>query len=375
MVARTTSGTSAFAPAVRPRIAVAADGSLAAIVEPARVTVIEVPSGAVVAEIGVDPDAAACEVAWVSAPPRLIVLSRYAAHSTVHLVDAHGPRTVAEIRLESPMRLYATVGPHALAVGAMGAAVLTAGDGHLMPYQFPARAVPACAGAAAGQFVVALAGAIEEWDPATRMPKRRLKLPRPSIITAVGGSERAMWMTTQQDPTRVDVMPLVNRGQPKFHDLPEPIASVAAHPRSDLIACVGADTGRLYVVDLDGRARLRVIAADGIDRVEAAGLVVGRMVGIVAAQARRQVAVIALDGRDGSEAAGTPAVLPAVAEDASTASAFGTPAPAEEPAPRSSLYEDAEVAIAAAIPTVIDGAAPVGGADDWDRPRPSSRRA
>ena len=353
MVARTASGASAFAPAVRPRIAVAGDGSLAAIVEPTRVTVIELPGGGVVAEIGVDPEAGACEVAWVGAPARLLVLSRYAAHSTVHLVDAHGPRMVSEIRLESPMRLYATVGPHALAVGAMGAAVLTAGEAHLTPYQFPARAVPVAAGAAAGQFVVALAGAIEEWDPQTRMPKRRLKLPRPSVITAVGGSERAVWMTTQQDPTRIDVMPLVNRGQPKFHDLPEPIAHVAAHPRSDLIVCIGADTGRLYAVDLDGRTRLRTIAADGLDRVEAAGLIVGRMVGVVAAQARRPIAVVALDGRD-VDVAAVPAVLPDT-----SAGAEPTPFPLddEEPAPaRSTLYEEEPVEVAA-VPLPIEPAA------------------
>ncbi len=355
MVARTASGATPFAPQVRPRVAVAADGSLAAIVEPTRVTVIELPSGATVAEIGVDLEASGCEVAWVGAPPRLLVHSRYMAHSTVHLVDAHGPHTVAEIRLESPMRLYATVGPHALAVGALGAAVLTAGEAHLTPYQFPARAVPVAAGAAAGQFVVALAGAIEEWDPATRMPKRRLKLPRPSVITAVGGSERAVWMTTQQDPTRIDVMPLVNRGQPKYHELPEPIASVAAHPRSDLVVCIGADSGRLYVVDLDGRARLRVIAAEGIERAEAVGLVVGRMVGVVAAQARRPVAVLAIDGRDATEAAGVAsAVLAATLAEA----AFDAPERGDSDAGRSSLYGD-DAPAPDIVPAVAPGEPPL----------------
>jgi hypothetical protein len=32
------------------------------------------------------------------------------------------------------------------------------------------------------------------------------------LITAVGGSDRVVWMTTQQDPTRLDVFALVNRG-------------------------------------------------------------------------------------------------------------------------------------------------------------------
>ena len=236
-------------------------------------------------------------------PPRLLVVSRYAAHSVVHLLDPYGPRTIAEIRLETPMKLFGTTGNHALVVGARGAAVLTASESHLTPYQFPARAVPVAAGAAGSQFVVALPSAIEEWDPAARMPKRRLKLPRPAVITALGGTERVVWMTTQHDRKRVDVVPLVNRGQPKTHDVPEPIAEVTAHPRVDLLACVGGDTGRLYIVDLDGRAGMRVVGPPGIDRVESAALVVGRMLGVLAAQANHPIALVSLDGREQLEAA------------------------------------------------------------------------
>jgi len=236
------------------------------------------------------------------------VLSRYAAHSTVHLLDPYGPRTIAEIRLEAPMRLFASVGAHALAVGALGAAVLTAGDNNLTLYQFPARSVPIAAGAAGGQFVVALAGAIEEWDPQSRMPKRRIKLAKAGVLTAVGGSDRVVWWTAQGDPTRLEVSPLVNRGQPKSHELPEPIAHASGHPRSDLVVCVGADSGRVYVVDLDGRHGLRVIGPEGIDRVEAAGLVVGRMVGVLAAQAKRPIAVVSLDRKEAE--ATTPIAVP-----------------------------------------------------------------
>lgn len=319
-----------YSPAELPRVSVAADGTLAAIHESSRVTILEIPSGVAFAEVGADPDALASEVAWVAGPPRLLVLSRYAAHSTVHLLDPYGPRTIAEIRLEAPMRLYATVGNAALVIGSIGAAVLVANESSLAPYQFPARAVPVTAGAAASQFVVALAGSIEEWDPQTRLPKRRLRLPRSAAITAVGGSERVVWMTTQQEPARIDVIPLVNRGQPKAHDLPEPIARIASHPRSDLVACVGADTGRLYVIDLDGRTRQRVIAPEGIDRIESVGLLVGRMVGVLAAQAGHPIAIVALDGRDAREVDGEPAatVAPALRSEPARRSALDDAGPA-----------------------------------------------
>ncbi|HET9990452.1 MAG TPA: hypothetical protein VFQ65_18100, partial [Kofleriaceae bacterium] len=103
MVARSASAT--FVPADKPRIAIASDGTLAAIHEPTRITVVDLPGCAAFAEVGIDPEAGASEVVWIGAPPRLAVLSRYAAHSTVHLLDPYGPRTIAEIRLEAPMKL------------------------------------------------------------------------------------------------------------------------------------------------------------------------------------------------------------------------------------------------------------------------------
>lgn len=283
----------------------APDGTLAAIHEPTRINVVEIPSCSQFAELGTDALADG-DVAWVGTPPRLLVLSRYDSYSVVHLVDPFGPRSIAELRLDSPMRLYAAVGSHALVIGATSALVLAASDKAITPHVFPARAQPAAAGSAGTQFIVATASTIEEWDPATRMPKRRLKLPRPASITAVGGSDRVVWMTTQQEPARLDVIALVNRGQPKAHDLPEPIAAVASHPRSDLVACIGATTGRVWAVDLDGRSGVRQLDPDGIDRADAVGIVLGRVAGVLAAQAERAIAVVTLER---GEAAGGAAPL------------------------------------------------------------------
>ena len=314
------------------------DGTLAAVHEPTSVSVLEMPGCTAFAEVRIDPNAAASDVAWLGTPPRLLVVARYDAHSSAHLIDPLGPRTIAEIRLETPMKLFGTIRNHALAVGSMGAAVLTATDTHLTPYHFPARSVPTTAGAAGAQFVVAVPGAIEEWDPAARMPKRRLKLPRPAAITALGGSDRVVWMTTQQDPARIDVIPLVNRGQPRAHELPEPIAHVTGHPRSDLLAVVGRDTGRLYIIDLDGRSGMRIVGPEVITRVEAAGLVIGRQTGVVAGQAKHPLAFVPLDTPREPEAprAATPSTPPPIA---------GAP-------PGSSLAEEPPAKAAAPAPVV-----------------------
>jgi hypothetical protein len=332
---------SAYLAAEGSRLAVAADGALAAVIEPRRVVIVELASAAPIAEVGLDGAAEDTDVAWVGPPSRLLVVARGASHSSVHLIDplgAGGPQQVAQIRIEASMRIRAAVGPYALAIGARSAAVLVAGDAQVTPYQFPARGLPTVAGAAARQFVVAVAGAIEEWDPQARIPKRRLRLPRAAAITALGGSERLVWVTTQQDPARIDVVALVNTGQPKAHELPEAIAEVASQPHRELLVCRGADTGRLYVVDLDGRAPIATLEPEGMDRVDAAALYAGRTTGVIAVRAHRPIALIGLDGREVTVAApparpSAPelAARPAEPDDAGDAREDAGAAPAAAP--------------------------------------------
>ncbi|HEY6174997.1 MAG TPA: hypothetical protein VIX73_11155, partial [Kofleriaceae bacterium] len=225
-------------------------------------------------------------------------------------------------------------------------------EAHLTFYPFSSRAVPLAAGVAASQFVVALPAAIEEWDPQSRVPTRRFRLPRAAAITGVGGSERVLWMTTQQEPARIDVIPLFNRSQPRAHDLPEPIASIAGHPRSDLVVCIGGETGVLYVVDLDGRARMRTLAPDGLDHVESAALAVGRTISVLAAQTGRPVALLALDVRDSAiEPMGTAAAFAASTADVQASLSTDSDAPTIAPSP---LSIDPDALVAAPSPLSID---------------------
>src|ERR1043165_456359 len=297
MVRRIESETATHVAGERCGVIAAPDGSHAAIIESGRIVVIDLAHGATVAEVGVATTPEHTDVAWIGASARLIVLSRRGTHSTVHLIDIEGPRARAEIQIEGMMRIASTVGPHALVIGASSTAVLTAGDAPAAPYHPPSRAVPAAVGAAARQFVVAVGGAIEEWDPQQRAPRKRLRLPRPAAISQVGGNERLVWMTTQQDPARIDVIVHVNRSQPKVHELPEPIAHVSAHPQRDLLACLGRETGAVYVVDLEGRAALRPLYLGGLGRVGAVALFAGGTVGVGAARAGEPVRLFPLDGR------------------------------------------------------------------------------
>src|SRR5215467_4265460 len=118
MVRRIESETATHVAADRSGVVAAPDGTHAAIVEPGRIVVVELRHATPIAEIGVATPPEHTDVAWIGAPPRLLVLSRRATHSTVHLIDIDGPRARAEIQIEGTMRLGATVGTHALVIGA-----------------------------------------------------------------------------------------------------------------------------------------------------------------------------------------------------------------------------------------------------------------
>jgi hypothetical protein len=271
------------------------DGARAAVVEPDRVVVVELAGARTVSEIGLATAEADTDVAWVGAG--LLVLARHPGHSTVHLIDVDGPRLRAEIRIERAMRIAATLGAQALVLGDAGAAVLTAGEAQLTAFLFPSRARPSAAGTAGAEFVVAVPGGIEEWDPQRRVPRNRMRLARQPTVLQLGGSERLVWMTTQQEPARIDVIPRLARAQPRAYELPEPIARVSGHPRRDVLACVGGETGRLYVVELEGKAGPRTVAVPGLARVDVAALFVGDAVGVVAARAGHALGVAVLEGK------------------------------------------------------------------------------
>jgi hypothetical protein len=279
------------------------DHPLVAIVEPERAIIVTMPQGAVMAEIMLRGDAEGVDIAWIGQPPRLLVVSRLPDHTEVHLLDVTGAgdgggvRLCAEKRVEAAMRLVATNASYGLLCGTTSSAVLTRSEDNLAIHPVAARGVPSAAGALGTQIVVGLPGLLEIWDPVARVAKRRLKLPRPAQIRAVGGSDRQIWLTTLSEPNRLEVLPLVNRGQPKAHDLPEPIGTVSGHPKLDVVVCNGADSGRLYVIDLEGRTPVRELAHELFGgRPMAMSLIGARPPAIVAVAAGQAPRLLGLDG-------------------------------------------------------------------------------
>jgi hypothetical protein len=322
----------AFAPRDRPRITVANDGSVAAICEVGRITLAALPECAAFAEIAIDLDARV-EVGWLGIEPQLLVLSSYRSHTIAQLFDPQKLAPIAELWVDSRLRLVATVEAHALALSSSGAAVFVAEHSGLGVVEWPIKPVPDVAGAGAEHFLVPDHASIVECDPRTRMPASRLPIPPHAAFTRLGGNARSVWATTQYDASRIAVIPLVNRGQSGVHKLPEPIAQVSGHPRSDFLACIGAETGRLYLVDLDSRAPLQTIAVPGIDRVESVAVVDGEWVGLLVGSGGRPITSLVVEGmtaagRDQSLAVTSASEVPAVMAERLTQVPHATPTPA-----------------------------------------------
>ncbi|MCX5747205.1 MAG: hypothetical protein NT062_32445 [Proteobacteria bacterium] len=298
-----------YIPVDRPRVAVAQGGTVAAIHEPTRLTFVGIPDGAPFAMVPLDVAATGIDVAWLER--RLLVLARFPTHSLARVIEPSGARVLAERRLEAWLHLRASVDGHALVTAdtaPFGVAILAFVHDHLVVNPFPTRVVPVVVGTADAKFVITAHATIDEWDPVGLIAQRRLRLPATSAgatVTAVGGSARVAWWTTREAPRRIDVLPLVTRGQPRTHELPEPIAQIAGQPHSDLLACLGADTGRVYVVDLDGRAPLRVLDTTPVTHAHAVGLVVGPDVRVLVSEATMPTTLVSLDA---SPARATPPI-------------------------------------------------------------------
>src|SRR6185436_9422986 len=169
----------------------------------------------------------------------------------------------------------------------------------------------------------------------------------------IGGTERVVWMTTQQDPSRIDVIAQVNRSQPKVHELPEPIAHVSGHPQRDVLVCLGRDSGSVYIVTLEGRVPLRMVDLDGMARADAVALVAGPALGVVAARAGQPIGVFALDGR------GSAMAMPSSSSAASLGPASDDGEADPQPR-RSTLYDSPFGGDDEASPrrTIVAGSAP-----------------
>lgn len=232
-----------------PRIDVAANGSVIAIAEPERVCIAGVPDLVLRAEIGIDPDANGCEVSFIGR--QLLIASRYASYTTLYLIDPEGPQKLAELRVELGLYLLAKSGDRVLATSNGGTVVISATEDRIEVARLPLRSEPSsAAGLGNGQFILNVGGGFEEWDGRTRAPLRRFKLSRPQSIRTLGYAAQNLWWVTTADPTHIEILPVGGRAQARVCVVPEAVSRVVGHPDIDAVLAIGAESRRVYVVDI-----------------------------------------------------------------------------------------------------------------------------
>ena len=245
-------------------IAVHRDGELAVIVGQARALVLSLADLTLIAGLDVDIAALAVDAVWLG--ERLLVSETFATHTLVHLYDVTGAavRTCSEKQIESSCRVRGGGGTAALLLANNQAAVCTRTDDSMLIHPFASRAVPVSVGAGSGVVVVGTPGAVEEWDLQTRTVRRRWKLAPSALPLAVGATERVIWFLAKHDPTRIEVIPLVNRGQPKVQAFGDAVVQVCGLAKADWVVGLAGD-GRIYAADLEGRAApVQLPAIDGM---------------------------------------------------------------------------------------------------------------
>ncbi|MBP9088628.1 MAG: hypothetical protein KBG15_21070, partial [Kofleriaceae bacterium] len=287
----------ALAPLGPPRsIAIHRDGELAVIVGRDRALVLSLADLTVVAALLLDPAAVEADAVWLA--ERLLVAETYATHTRVQLFDVAGPtaRTCCETQIASAFRARGGGGTAALMLANNQAAVCTRHDDSLLMHPFASRVVPISVGAGSGVVVVGTAGAVEEWDLQSRTVRRRWKLAPSALPLAVGATERVIWFLAKHDPTRIEVIPLVNRGQPKVQAFGTAVVQVCGAAKTDWVVGLGTEGG-LHAVDLEGRvAPVQLPAIDGLTAT-VIGLAVARTTQLLAMD-ENGIAVVGLDANN-----------------------------------------------------------------------------
>lgn len=238
-----------------PSLVVASDGTQLAMLEEGRVTVVDLATMRASAEIGLAGTAADSDAVLAGVPTRLVVVTRMATETRLFVVDPVGPEKLGEATTRPNMRLGAVAGDAVLLIGAT-TALVDLRNLDRPPSTLPVRgAVMAAGWMGDTRMILAMSGALEEWDAAARAPVRRLRLERPLDLDIIGGSERRLWMVLKPAPNRIEVIHSQTKST-RVIELPEPIVHLHAHPYLDVLIVVGATSAFLVRTDREQLVRI-----------------------------------------------------------------------------------------------------------------------
>ena len=234
----------------RMRLVASLRGNAITLAQPGFVLVLELPNLEPIAELGIPGDLDDHDLGYNDDGGRLAVLSRGSKTSTLHVVDPTGPTKLGEVELRGSARMVVMAGSHALVHANNGMFVVDISADKLTATALPVRGNFTVAGRLGpDRFVLAIGGALEEWDANKRAPGRRLRLDQALDPLYVGGNALQIWMVPKKHPEMIDVISLAARSTRRI-ELPEPVAHIAPHPNGYLLAAIGAISRNAFVVDM-----------------------------------------------------------------------------------------------------------------------------
>jgi hypothetical protein len=238
-----------------PSLVVAGDSTQIAMIEEDRVTVIDLATMRARAEIGLPGAIEDTDVALAGVPSRLVVVTRSPTETRLFVVDPSGPEKIGEATTRPNMRLGAVTQDYVLLIGAT-TALVDLRNLDRPPSTLPVRGAVTAAGSMGdSRIVLVMAGVLEEWDASTRAPVKRMRLDRPLDLTAIGGSERRIWMVMKAAPQRIEVLSSQTKTT-RVIELPEAIERLHVHPYIDVLLAVGATSAFVVRPDRDQFTRI-----------------------------------------------------------------------------------------------------------------------
>jgi len=225
---------------------VASATGLLAQIELGRVVVLELPDVSAVAEIGLAGDVDDHDVAFIGS--RLVVLSRAGNESTLHSIDPRGPTKLGEAKFRGAARIVARTGEALLVTAGTTTSIVELTRDEPSVHVLALRGTITAAGTIDNNFLVCISAVLEEWDPSTRKPARRLRIDTAIDPWLIGGNSRRVWIVSRRHPDQIDVLNLEKRSSRRI-ELPEVITRVVPHPGGDMVVAVAGTRGYLVSID------------------------------------------------------------------------------------------------------------------------------
>lgn len=171
---------------------------------------------------------------------RLLVLSRAADGTTVHLIDPHQLRVVATAAIDAAARLLICVGTHAMVAAKSSLLILEADGDELSQQPVPLRGAPSSAGALPdGRVLVNVGGHVETWDLELRRPLHRIRADHQLAAQFLGGARDQIWMIPSARASHLEVLPLDGRG-PWARPVDGPVLAAAGLVGTDALVLASA---------------------------------------------------------------------------------------------------------------------------------------